>query len=209
MATPEGKTVDGFETQIGVNHFAHFLLFELLKSTLIASSTPAFNSRVIVLASAAHRIAPTLLDDINFTTTKYDPWYAYGSAKTANVWMANEVDRRYGAKGVHAFSVHPGGISTSLARHMDPAMTVGFDTMKEVKSIEQGAATTVWAAVSSELEGRGGKYLEDVNIAPAPFEGETSLANVLAPGYAKYAYNPEGEKRLWQLSLEAVGIKDE
>ena len=119
MACPQSKTKDGFETQIGVNHFAHFLLFELLKSTLLASSSPAFASRVVNVASSGHRFSCVLLDDLNFASTPYNQWAAYGSSKCANVWMANGIERRYGAHGLHAHSLMPGGIATPLQRHCD------------------------------------------------------------------------------------------
>src|SRR4051812_20998476 len=114
MATPEGKTKDGFETQFGVNHLSHFLLFQLLKPTLLASSTPEFPSRVVTLTSMAHKITPPIHEDYNFERNSYDTWKSYGQSKAANVWMANEIERRYGPKGLHATSAHPGLIWSGL-----------------------------------------------------------------------------------------------
>ena len=108
MASPESRTVDGFETQFGIDHLAHFLLFELLKDTLIASSTAQFNSRVITVSSSMHLASPILFDDYDQSKQGYDKWRGYGQAKTANVYMANEIDRRYGERGLHALSVMPG-----------------------------------------------------------------------------------------------------
>ncbi|KAG7146990.1 Oxidoreductase calI like protein [Verticillium longisporum] len=102
MATPEWKTEDGFEAQFGTNHLGHFLLFQLLKPDLLAASTPDFQSRVVSVASSAHRYSKVRLDDLNFEKDPYEPWTAYGQSKTANIYFANEVERRYGSKGLHA-----------------------------------------------------------------------------------------------------------
>lgn len=205
MATPEGKTVDGFETQFGTNHLAHFLLFQLLKPALLASSTPSFNSRVVCLSSSGHRGAGIQFDDYNFEKGDYAPWTAYGQSKTANIYMANEIDRRYGAKGLHGLSVMPGGIMTGLQVHVIDQLSAGLDAARNyMKSPEQGAATTVYAALSREWEGRGGRYLEDCQES-----GKTEDPSPLAVGYHPGAYNEEGEKRLWADSLKFVGIKDD
>ena len=108
MATPKGRTEDGFETQWGVNHVAHFLLFQLLKPTLLASSTPQFNSRVVCLSSSAHGQSPVLFGDFDLEKRGYDPWIAYGQTKTANIYLATEIERRYATRGLHANAVHPG-----------------------------------------------------------------------------------------------------
>lgn len=148
------------------------------------------------------------LDDINFTEqSSYNKWASYGQSKTANIWMANAVDRRYGAQNLHALSVHPGGIMTELGRHMNEEDMASLGNWEEMqkwfKSPEQGAATTVWAAVSPHFEGgNGGRYLEDVGEAgPQPAGAKTGSA-----GYAKHAYDPEGEEKLWKLSCETVGV---
>ena len=112
MATPMGRTVDGFEQQFGVDHLGHFLLARDLMPRLVESA-PA---RVVVLSSAGHRMGDVDLDDVNFERRDYDPFLAYGAAKTCNVLHAVEIDRRFRAAGVRAFSVHPGGIHTELGR---------------------------------------------------------------------------------------------
>ncbi|KAK1622799.1 short-chain dehydrogenase [Colletotrichum phormii] len=184
MATPEEKTADGFETQFGTNYLAHFLLSQLLNPILLASSTPESPSRLVNVSSSMHRACEVQFDNLNWTGN-YDPWMAYGQSKTALVWMANEVERRYGSKGLHDFSLHPGGILSGLQKH-------------------QGAATTVWAAVSKDLEGLGGKYLEDCQIIGAwdPATGE------IGPGYATWAYDQEKAEKLWPLGLKLVGLSD-
>ncbi|KAL2682813.1 hypothetical protein Neosp_007268 [[Neocosmospora] mangrovei] len=205
MAPPEGRTKDGFETQFGVNHLSHFLLLNLLKDALIAGSTPEFNSRVVILSSAAHRTSSVRFDNYNFEG-EYDPWLAYGQSKTANLWTANHFDRLYGFKGVHAYSLNPSVVRTSLGRFMpSEVIKSAFEseaTIKEERSIPQGAAVSVYAATAKELEGRGGLYLE--NLAPSePTELDTVAEK---PGYAPWAFDEENEKKLWDLSLRLVGL---
>lgn len=209
MACPEGRTADGFESQLGVNHLAHFLLINLLLPILLTSSTSHFNSRVIILSSIGHRASEVHFDNLNLEGA-YNPWVAYGQSKTANIWTANELERRYGTKGVHAWSVQPGGVaSTGLLRHAseeekaalqkDPTLSLVF------KSPEQGAATSVWAAVAEALEGQGGKYLEDCQIAKA----WSSDLGQWHPGYAPHAYDADKEAKLWAESLKLVGLSAE
>ncbi|KAJ3007588.1 hypothetical protein HKX48_009043 [Thoreauomyces humboldtii] len=207
MACPEGKTKDGFETQFGTNHLGHFLFFQLLKPLLLASATPEFASRVVSVSSMGHRSSPVLLDDYNFEKRAYDPWVAYGQSKTANIHFANQVERLYGEKNLHALSLHPGGIETPLQRHLDPSFWKKYDnpeTRAYMKSTAQGAATTVWAAVGAEWANKGGKYLEDCSVSPA--HGTEGINPML--GYAKHAYDPEAEKKLWQLSNRLVGFTE-
>ena len=117
MRTPEGRTTDGFETQLGTNHLAHFLLFNLLKPALLAGSSPVFQSRVVNVASTGHRYAEIHFDNINLENGIYDPGLAYGQSKLANIYMANEIETRYGSQGIHGLSLHPGGRSFLSYRH--------------------------------------------------------------------------------------------
>ncbi|TVY30078.1 Retinol dehydrogenase [Lachnellula hyalina] len=208
MACPEGRTKDGFETQFGTNHLAHFLLFNLLKPALLASSTPVFNSRAVILTSSAHRWGSVHFDNVNLDGI-YDPAVAYSQSKTANLWTANEIDRRYGGKGLHAWAVHPGAITTNIAQHMPQEAVQGLlkneELMKIWKSPQQGAATTVWAAVSEVLEGQGGKYLEDCHIGKPNNDADGPWG----PGYSKWAYDAGLEAKLWEKSLELVGLKED
>ncbi|UKZ61216.1 uncharacterized protein TrAtP1_002484 [Trichoderma atroviride] len=209
MACPEGRTADGFETQFGTNHLAHFLLFQLLRPMLLASSTPEFNSRVVIVASSAHYVSDVHFDNLSLEN-EYDPWKAYGQSKTANIWTANEIERRYHSKGLHAFSLHPGAIATDLLRHVDDDVKNGWQQNKYLdtywKSPEQGAATSVWAALAKELEGKGGLYLDDCQIAGAH---DASKTGPQGPGYKPWAYNPEGETKLWKMSLELLNLSDD
>ncbi|KAK7432969.1 hypothetical protein QQZ08_000440 [Neonectria magnoliae] len=200
-------TKDGHELQFGTNHLSHFLFFELLKPALLAGVTPELNSRVVNVASSAHmRSGLNASDNYNFQKGGYDPWLAYGQSKTANIYMANEIERRFGSQGIHATSLHPGGIMTPLARHLPEGVAESIaadETMsKKMKNAEQGAATTVWAAVSKQWEHTGGKYLEDCANAELS-KGETQHVNT---GHAKYAYDAEKEGRLWEDSLKLVGL---
>lgn len=207
MATPENLTEDGFESQFQTNHLSHFLLFCLLKPALIASATPEFGSRVINVSSLGHRRGQPDLDNINLTGC-YDKWRAYGSSKTCNIWMANEIERRYGSKSLHAFSVHPGGVVTPLWKSMNPEDVThlrsqpGFD--ESLKSPEQGAATTVWGAVAKCLEGRGGEYLDDVQVG-GPWRPNQPFA---LPGWAPYARDETRASKLWELSLKWAGLDE-
>ncbi|KAM0548760.1 hypothetical protein ACHAPJ_009756 [Fusarium lateritium] len=207
MVAPEGRTEDGWELQWGVNHLSHFLLIQLLKDTLIASSTPDFSSRLVILSSNAHRISPVMFDDINMEKQGFETWAAYGQSKTANLWTANHFDRLYGPKGVHAYSINPSVVRTSLGRFMkeEDAEAAFQDeaTKTEQRSIPQGAAVTVYGAVAKELEGRGGLYLENVR----PSKPAAANATVHDPGHATWAHDPELEEKCWALSMKQVGLE--
>jgi NAD(P)-dependent dehydrogenase (short-subunit alcohol dehydrogenase family) len=206
MACPEGKTNEGFETQFGVNYLAHFLLFNLLKPTLLASAKAELPSRAIFLSSVSHRFGEPKFENLNLEG-EYSPSIAYGASKTANIWTATEADRRYGAKGLHAFAVHPGGIMTDLQRHMPAEARIGLSRLvaRGGKSPEQGAATTIWAATAKALGNKGGLYLEDCQISK-PWEEKSGP---YAPGYATWAYDEAKEGKLWKVGLESVGLKDD
>ncbi|KAM3424969.1 hypothetical protein BST61_g6940 [Cercospora zeina] len=210
MACPQAKTKDDFELQIGTNHFAHFLLFQLLKPLLLSSSTPDLHSRVVNLSSAGHRFSTIRFHDINFTEpNSYNKWTSYGQSKTANIYMASSIERHYASQGLHGLSVHPGGITTELGRHMSPEdfAEITWDKFTDImKSPPQGAATTVWAAVSGHFEGKnGGRYLEDCcESSPLPKEWDT-----MTPGYATHIYNEADEEKLWKLSCEMLGLPAE
>ena len=194
---------DGFESQFQVNYLSHFLLFQRLKPTLLSSATEMFPSRVINVASSGHLKSPVHLDDLQLEKPgAYDPWLAYGHAKTATVYMANEIQRRYGSQRLVAFSLHPGGIWTGLQVHMDVSKFKGDKSVeKSMKSTEQGAATTVWAAVDKDLRNQGGLYLEDCQIAKPQGQGS-------GRGHAEWAYNAEAEARLWKESCKLLKLND-
>lgn len=211
MAIPTREvTKDGFEMQFGTNHLAHFYLFQNLKESLIAGAkeSPDFASRVVHLASSGHRVNPVQFDDINLEGEgAYTPWKAYGNSKTANIWMANQIERLFGSQGIHGYSLNPGGIETPLQKHTQDMMKAAMKDqiiVNHMKSVDQGAATSVWAATARELEGKGGVYCEDCAVAgPVPEAPENPM---IAPGHQTWAYNPEGEERLWSVSLKLCGL---
>ncbi|KAL0931117.1 ww domain-containing oxidoreductase [Colletotrichum truncatum] len=216
MCHVKSKTVDGFETTFGTNHLGHFLLFQLLKPALLASSTPEFHSRVVCVSSLAHRASEIRFDDYNFDSGDYNEVTAYGQSKTANIYLANEIERRYGSNGLHALSLHPGSIVTNINRHrledrdetLKAMLRDRYDELvRTMKSKPQGAATTVYAALSKDWEGKGGKYLNDcVEAGPAdpnsaPLSPDT--------GYASWAYDEKKAERLWAESNKMVGLDDD
>jgi NAD(P)-dependent dehydrogenase (short-subunit alcohol dehydrogenase family) len=203
MASPEGRTNDGFETQFGVNHLGHFLLFQLLAPTLLASARANTPSRAIFVSSGSHRNLEPKFGNLTLEG-EYNPFLAYGASKTANIWTANEIERRYGARGLHAFSVYPGGILTGLQAHFPDDLKKMMEqyVAQHGKSLEQGAATTVWAATAKALEGKGGIYLEDCQVGKQWEE----KSGRFGPGYAAWAFDEAKEGRIWEVSMELVGL---
>jgi NAD(P)-dependent dehydrogenase (short-subunit alcohol dehydrogenase family) len=207
MACPLSRTVDGLEMQIGTNHFGHFLLSVLLAPNLVDGAAHSGHcSRLVSLSSIGHRRSPVNFEDPNYLTRPYDKWEAYGQAKTANSLFALGFDKRFKDKGVNANAVMPGGIMTPLQRHLpiEEQRALGWldenDQPREgFKTTEQGAATSVWAAVGDELEGIGGLYLEDCNQA-VPWSKEAPWVGVMP-----HALDPEAAERLWALSVETTG----
>jgi NAD(P)-dependent dehydrogenase (short-subunit alcohol dehydrogenase family) len=198
MACPEGRTVDGFETQFGTNHLGHFLLVDLLTPALVAAQ----GARVVLLSSAGHRLGDVDLDDPNFEQTPYDPWTGYGRSKTANILCAVGIDARLRAQGVRAFAVHPGRIPTELGRHLtEETLNQMAERTKQStgdmgwKTIPQGAATTVFAATAPELDGEGGVYLEDCHIAELVADDPA-----ISGGVRAYALDAARADALWDLS---------
>jgi NAD(P)-dependent dehydrogenase (short-subunit alcohol dehydrogenase family) len=209
MATPLGKTEDGFETQFGTNHLGHFVFVNRIAKLIKKGG------RLVNLSSSGHRFSNVDLNDPNFETTTYEPFVAYGRSKTANILFAVEFDRRHRDRGVRATAVHPGGIMTELARHMPAgAIEAWFKQIQEqraaageppfeFKSIPQGAATSVWAGVVASAEEVGAKYCEDCQIAELiPADSQVSA---ISKGVRGYALDPETAKALWKKSEELVG----
>jgi NAD(P)-dependent dehydrogenase (short-subunit alcohol dehydrogenase family) len=208
MACPQGKTADGFETQFGTNHLGHFVLINRIASLLNPGA------RVVSLASSGHRFSDVDLEDPNFEHTEYDPWAAYGRAKTANVLFAVEFDRRHQAQGIRAAAVHPGGIMTELDRYLpEGAIDALVEQINaeekaagrgpfEFKTIPQGAATSVWAAAVADGDAVGGQYCENCHVGTIA-SGE--VLNALSEGVRPYALDPESAKALWAKSEEMVG----
>jgi NAD(P)-dependent dehydrogenase (short-subunit alcohol dehydrogenase family) len=198
MASPFMKTQDGFELQFGSNHLGHFLVTCLLAPALL-KGVP---SRIVSVSSRGHRLSPVVFDDIQFERRPYDKWRAYGQSKTANVLFTIALERRLGVHGVHANALHPGGILTELGRHLteeDRTFLQKRTAGMRYKSVEEGAATQVFAATAPELEGRGGLYLEDCHVA-AVNDAPDALSGVMS-----YALDQENAERLWEVSEKLVG----
>ncbi|GAB6902526.1 SDR family NAD(P)-dependent oxidoreductase [Kineosporia succinea] len=204
MASPLTRVGPGWEAQFATNHLGHFALTALLWPALVRAG----GARVISLSSVGHKASDIRWDDLQFHNS-YDKWQAYGQAKTANVLFARHLDRLGEPAGVRAFSVFPGGIHTPLQRYLPKAEMVALGWIDEEgndiypwKSPDQGAATTVWAATSPRLEGMGGVYCEDVDVAViadlATEEGHNRGVN-------PYAIDPESAQRLWVLSAGLTG----
>ena len=200
-------TEDGQEVHFATNYLSEFLLFQLLKPALLASATRDFHSRVVNVSSSAHRAGylPES-DNYNFEKGGYSHEVAYANSKLASIYLANEIDLRYGSKGLHATSLHPGGIGTNISRHVGPEFVAFIMSnealLKILKSPEQGAATTVIAAIGKEWENKGGKYLEDCEEAQ---RGEDD-SNTFGAGYVSQTFDQKHEERLWKDSLKIVGI---
>jgi NAD(P)-dependent dehydrogenase (short-subunit alcohol dehydrogenase family) len=201
MACPLNRTREGLDTQLGTNHLGHFVLTARLIENVIAGAP----SRIINLSSGGHRMSPIRFEDPFFEKEEYAKFAAYGQAKTANVLFSVELDRRYKDRGVRSVAVHPGAIHTELGRHMTQDdfkdLLGGRPQAKpmEFKELEQGAATTVWAATTSDLDDQGGVYCEDCGVAAVIEEPTVSL------GVMSWAVDPEAARRLWTLSEEWSG----
>ncbi|MEU6823897.1 SDR family NAD(P)-dependent oxidoreductase [Streptomyces atriruber] len=202
MACPETRVGPGWEAHFAVNHLGHFALTQRLR--------PAFapgGARVVAVASSGHFLSDIRWTDLHFRTG-YDRWLAYAQSKTANALFALHLNHLGADQGLRAFAVHPGSILTPLQRHIpreewlaqgwvapDGTPAVGF------KSPEQGAATAVWAATSPLLDGRGGAYCQDCDIAdPATTD------DMLIGGVKPWAVDPDAAARLWDLSCELTGL---
>lgn len=202
MASPETRVGPGWELQFATNHLGHFALINRLWPLLTAGE----GARVVATSSTGHHFSPIRWDNLNFEGN-YHKFEAYGQSKTANSLFAVELDRRGAEQGVRAFAVHPGGILTPLQRHMGREEMIALKWIDEdgkgnpgFKTPEQGAATQVWAATSPQLEGKGGVYCEDCDIAePAQEDGPRV-------GVKDYAVDAEEAKRLWDLSVELTGV---
>jgi NAD(P)-dependent dehydrogenase (short-subunit alcohol dehydrogenase family) len=209
MATPFGRTEEGFERQFATNYLGHFALINRITPLL------ADNGRLVVLSSQAHRVADVDLADPNFEQQAYEPFVAYGRSKTATTLFAVEFDRRHRARGVRAASVMPGNSLTNLPRNFSQEELQGlFETVGkaradaglppgELKEITQAAATSVWAAVVADKDEIGGRYLEDCAVAPV-----NDTPNPFADGVRSYALDADKARELWTKSEQLTGVAD-
>ncbi len=231
MACPLARDSRGYESQFATNHLGHFQLVARLWPAL----RQANGARVVSVSSWGHRRSPVMFEDPNFERRDYDRWSAYGQSKTANVLFALALDGRGKSERVRAFSLHPGIIvDTGLGKHLsrEELRALGvidehgkpiLDPAKNLKSVEQGAATSVWCATSPQLDGMGGVYCENCDIAPlVPKQDEadsgidsTSQSSRAIRqggstpfGVMPYAIDPEAADRLWSLSEQLLGWSD-
>jgi NAD(P)-dependent dehydrogenase (short-subunit alcohol dehydrogenase family) len=204
MASPLMRDARGYEAQFATNHLGHFQLTARLWPALKTAN----RARVVSLSSIGHRISPPDLEDPNFERTEYNKWLSYGRAKSANALFAVGLDARGAKHNVRAFAVHPGGIMTDLQRYMpeEEKRAMGWVDENGVvdarfKTPSQGAATSVWCATNAQLEGKGGVYCEDCDIAvavPADHKGFS--------GVRPWATDPELAEKLWALSERMTGL---
>lgn len=211
MATPFGHTADGFETQFGTNHLGHFVFVNKIAPLLRTGG------RVINLASSGHRFANVNLEDPGFEKTPYEPFAAYGRSKTANILFSVAFDLRHRDRGVRAAAVHPGGIKTELGRHMGPDQLQGMvDAINkqlasegkgpfEFKTIPQGAATSVWAAVVASADEIGARYCENCHVSE--IVPDDHIITPVSEGVRGYALDPKSAEALWKKSEELVEEK--
>jgi NAD(P)-dependent dehydrogenase (short-subunit alcohol dehydrogenase family) len=199
MACPETRTERGWELQFAVNHLGHFALVNRLLPLLS-------EGRVVSVSSSGHRLSPMRWDDPHFERG-YDRSEAYGQSKTANALFAVELDRLAASTGIRAFTLHPGAILTPLMRHFPESEQRDMGWIDEAgnppdhfKTPEQGAATQTWAATSPKLDGLGGVFLEDCEVA------EVNADLGPGPGVRPHAIDPDEAQRLWAYSAELTGV---
>lgn len=208
MNTPKGKTKQGFETQIGVNHLGHFLLTELLLDAL-KKGAPA---RIVNLSSCFHdqamgRDGKIELDDLNWETREYDGWAAYAQSKLANLLHAKGLAKRLAGTGVTAVSVHPGWVRTDLMRHSMPGFVelVARPFMRLAGMIEpwEGAQTSLYALLADDVVDHPGAYYSQL--------GAYRDKSCNKGGWPLRSPNPQAHDdaladRLWDRSVELSGL---
>ena len=212
MIPPEGRTEDGFETQFGVNHLGHFLLTELLLDTLKATAP----SRIVNVSSVAHverneKGGKIFFDDFNFEKQSYDREVAYSQSKLANILHASELARRLEGTGVFAFSVHPGWIRSNLAKHAMPGAVFiqnvlmrPFARFLGTMSPFDGAQTTLHCFLDDDAPKHNGKFFSQNSIFYPKKENKAGSWPMESPN--PNAKDPEQAKKLYEISLELVGL---
>ena len=197
-------TKDGFEQNFGVNHLAHFSLVQLLLPTLKMSQP----SRIVVVSSLANRRAAVDFDDWNWEKRPFNKWHAYGQGKTANILFAKQASQLYAKLGIKAYSVHPGTVFTDIQNEFtqedwDNLGWIDKETGKPVeriKNVEQGASTSVWAALAPELEDQSGVYCENCAVSAGVVDASAPMVS----GLAAHSVDMNAAQRLWELSENLV-----
>ena len=205
MACPETRVGPGWEAQLATNHLGHYALTNVLWPALAAGG----GARVVALSSTGHKLSAIRFDDLQFEHG-YDKWQAYGQAKTANSLFAVHLDALGRDVGVRAFAAHPGGILTPLQRHLSREEIIASGWMDDdgtvnarFKTPEQGASTSTWAATNPKLEGMGGVYCEDCEIAEPTVVGSPTAR---IEGVDAHAIDRDAAARLWTVSAQLTGV---
>lgn len=203
MGVPQAYTEDGVERQFAVNYLGHYVLTRMLEPALAA----ARGARVVCVSSIGHRRSDIRYDDINFRTTPYNTWDAYGQSKTACSLLAVEVDRRMRDSGVRSNTLNPGGSLTGLHRYLteDQRRRMGWldehgNSPAKWRAPEKCAATATWLAVAPELNEVGGRYFEECQEAVPWTEEDPGV------GVKRYAVDPDNARRLWDVSADLAGM---
>jgi NAD(P)-dependent dehydrogenase (short-subunit alcohol dehydrogenase family) len=199
------RTAEGWELQFATNHLGHFVLAEGLHGALVLGASEQDGARVVALSSTAHMRAGIDFDDLHFDHRDYDPQVAYAQSKTANSLFAVEATRRWANDGVIANAVNPGGIATGLQRNFTPSQRESLDAAEAAgiftyKTIPQGAATTMVAAVDPAFRHSGGHYLDDGQEAYTVAD-DADMADH-PHGVKRWALDPETAARLWTVSSQ-------
>jgi NAD(P)-dependent dehydrogenase (short-subunit alcohol dehydrogenase family) len=200
-------TSDGWELQFATNHLGHFALATGLQDALARGAAERGGARIVSVSSTAHMRAPIDFDDIHFEGRRYDPQIAYAQSKTANSLFAVEATRQWASDGVVANAVNPGGVATGLQRNFTARQKQSLDAAEAAgvftyKTVQQGAATTVVAAVAPELATTGGHYLDDGQEAYT-VPNEADLADH-PHGVKEWALDPAQAERLWAVSADTI-----
>lgn len=216
MWPPLRRDGRGNESQFSTNHLGHFQLTALLWPALKQAS----GARVVNVSSLGHKMGSLDLEDPNFETRPYEPYSAYANSKKANILFSLELDKRASHYGVRSYSLHPGNIGdTDLNRDVPKETLAAFglydengnvrhDPYNGFKSSSEGASTTVWCAVSPELENIGGVYCDNSDIAPLDIEWNGfDPQNLSYIGVTRDAVDPENAQKLWTLSEKLIGIE--
>ena len=201
------RTAQGWELQLATNHLGHFALAERLRTALEAGAADRGGARVVVLSSTAHMRSGVDFDDLQFERRPYDPQLAYAQSKTANSLFSVELTRRWQGSGVVANTVNPGGVRTGLQRHFTQQQRESLDAAEAAgvftyKTVEQGAATTLVAAVHPAFAATGGHYLDDCREA-YPVPDDAAMADH-PHGVKAWALDPSAAERLWDVSARLV-----
>jgi NAD(P)-dependent dehydrogenase (short-subunit alcohol dehydrogenase family) len=202
------RTPEGWEYQFATNHLGHFALSLGLHEALAAGARERGEARIVSVSSTAHMRSPVVLDDIHFEQRPYDPQAAYAQSKTANSLFAVEASRRWSTDGIIANAVNPGGVSTGLQRdftqeqkdYLAAAEAAGAFVYK---TTQQGAATTMVAAVAPEFAHTGGHYLDDGREAHTVANDADLFNN--SHGVKQWAVDPDSAQKLWSASLRLIG----